>query len=202
MKNISGITILGATLLSKDEAEDLLSPHELDCFWLRDMDKYGNTYYAAQCAIFSMCPDGGLALVRPALNIKITDPSIHIGDTFDVGPYEFKIISSTIAWMHVHDLGPMKFHSKKSAFVDYEHSDTKVVVDKFFMRYCVGNTNSGNKFLTIRELIEKLKQFPEDAPVMVQYRDDGGCYQGADTEFELYQLPQSVDGIPEGTVLL
>lgn len=195
-----GIAILGATLLSKSEAENLLSPHELDCFWLRDMDKHGNAYYAANCSISSMCPDGGIALVRPALKIKIQDSTISIGDTFDVGPFEFKILSEDTAWMHIHNLGPMKFQSRKATFVNYEHSDVKCVVDNFYKRYC--GRNNAAKYLTVKELIEKLKQFPEDAPVMVQYRDDGGCYQGADTEFELYQLPQSVDGIPKGTVLL
>jgi hypothetical protein len=36
--------------------------------------------------------------------------------------------------------------------------------------------------MTVQELIDRLSQFPKDMKVVVQYRDDGGDYNGIDDE--------------------
>lgn len=38
--------------------------------------------------------------------------------------------------------------------------------------------------MTVKELIEALKQYDENADVVVQYRDDGGVYYGTDSDIE------------------
>lgn len=35
--------------------------------------------------------------------------------------------------------------------------------------------------MTVEELIEELKKYPKGMEVVVQYRDDGGDYEGYDT---------------------
>lgn len=35
--------------------------------------------------------------------------------------------------------------------------------------------------MTVEDLIEELKKYPKDMEVVIQYRDDGGCYYGYDT---------------------
>lgn len=40
--------------------------------------------------------------------------------------------------------------------------------------------------MTVAELIERLKEFPQDMEVAVQYRDDGGCYSGQDEDILLH----------------
>lgn len=40
--------------------------------------------------------------------------------------------------------------------------------------------------MTVQELIEELKKLPQDMPVVVQYRDDGGCYDGYDEDVRIY----------------
>lgn len=48
--------------------------------------------------------------------------------------------------------------------------------------------------MTIEELIGKLKEYPKDMEVVIQYRDDGGCYYGCDDELCF--------GIEEGKLIL
>lgn len=36
--------------------------------------------------------------------------------------------------------------------------------------------------MTVKELIEELKQYDENADVVVQYRDSGGAYLGTDSD--------------------
>lgn len=40
--------------------------------------------------------------------------------------------------------------------------------------------------MTVNELIEKLREFPDDMFVEINYRDDGGFYCGSDDEFCFY----------------
>lgn len=40
--------------------------------------------------------------------------------------------------------------------------------------------------MTVAELIERLKEMPQDMEVAVKYRDDGGCYSGEDEDILLY----------------
>lgn len=34
--------------------------------------------------------------------------------------------------------------------------------------------------MTVKELIERLQELPENAEVQIQYRDSGGIYEGTD----------------------
>lgn len=39
--------------------------------------------------------------------------------------------------------------------------------------------------MTVKELIEKLKELPEDSVVGIQHRDNGGFYPTFDLDFEI-----------------
>ena len=58
--------------------------------------------------------------------------------------------------------------------------------------------------MKVSELIEKLKEMPQDADVAVKYRDDGGSYYGCDYDIEPYVSDKQdcKDGVEIGTVLL
>lgn len=58
--------------------------------------------------------------------------------------------------------------------------------------------------MKVSELIEKLKEMPQDAKVAVKYRDDDGSYWGCDYDVEPFvnDIPQKREGVEIGTVLL
>lgn len=58
--------------------------------------------------------------------------------------------------------------------------------------------------MTVAELIEQLKQMPQNAQVAVKYRDDGGSYYGCDYDVEPFvnDIPKNKEGVEIGTVLL
>ena len=58
--------------------------------------------------------------------------------------------------------------------------------------------------MTVAELIEMLKEMPQDAKVAVKYRDDGGSYYGCDYDVEPFvnDIPEDKEGVEMGVVLL
>lgn len=57
------------------------------------------------------------------------------------------------------------------------------------------------KCTKVHELIQVLKEMPQDAEVAVKYRDDGGCYSGCDFDIvpDVNEWDRTVD---KGVVLL
>ena len=132
--------LLRATLLSKEEATSFLTQKEREYsawWWLRS--PY-DSYYA------TVVDSGGWAynfyyvtytirgIVRPALIINLESSDLKIGDIFEFGGKEFKILSPTIAWMHKDDIGRCAFRTdwKADNANDYESSDVKKFVDEWF----------------------------------------------------------------------
>lgn len=143
------IKIINATLLSVEEAVTLLTKQERtykNWWWLRSpglfsgiaayvLDGgYGNDY-GCNVSHSSGC-------VRPALNIDISNSDIKVGDTFEFGGKEFKVISDTLAWMHKDDIGTTAFRTdyRQPDANIYEVSDIKKFVDKWFAANCKENT--------------------------------------------------------------
>ena len=142
MKNVK---ILGATLLSKEEAETLLTQEEREYFesnggwWLRSpgddfyftcyvyIDGYVTSYYYTYRTDVS---------VRPALKIDISNSDIELGDTFTFGGKEFKILTPELAWMYNDDIGKCAFREDWEALNAnmYEASDVKKFVDAWFTK--------------------------------------------------------------------
>jgi len=141
------LEIVGATLLSIEEAEEYLTRVEraYDCWWwLCSPSRF------SYCATLVYCDgdiigygdsvhDGGIC-VRPALQIKNLESSnFEIGNTFQIDDYEFKIISDNLAWMYKQDIGHYAFNEDYEKGNDYETSDVKKVVDKWFKDLLIFN---------------------------------------------------------------
>lgn len=134
------LEITGATLLSVEEAKKYLTVEERiydNWWWLRSPG------YGADRALHIRC-DGSIFLdgdyvdttdvyVRPALQIKNLEFSnIKIGDIFELGGFEFKIISDNLAWMYKQDIGWYVFNKDIKKGNDYKTSNIKNFVDKWF----------------------------------------------------------------------
>lgn len=132
--------IQGATLLSIEEAERFLTKEERayrDWWWLRSPG--GSQYNAA-----TVLDDGSVRYfghavyndddcVRPALIINLKSSDLKIGDEFEFGGQEFRIISGSLAFC-LGDIGRGCFRKgwKASDANVYEASDVKKIVDKWF----------------------------------------------------------------------
>lgn len=137
----NGLKIIGATLLSLNEADQL--PSELrkyhNWWWLRNSSYI---YYRAACVDHrGYFIDGGYFVddysnvVRPALQIKKPNSSnLKIGDVFEFGGKTFKIISNNLAFC-LSDIGTCAFRRnwKAEDANDYEKSDVKKYVDEWFV---------------------------------------------------------------------
>ena len=136
---LRNLKIHGATLLSVEETENLLTREErkYHCWcWLRSPGTY--SLYAAD-----VCRDGDVdydghgvnvdgGCVRPALQISNLESSnLLIGDVFEVGDYKFRIISEDLAWMYEQDIGQHRFDEETNV---YEQSEIKQFVDDWFER--------------------------------------------------------------------
>jgi len=133
-------TITGATLLSTEEAGKHLSESERECgywWWLRSPG------YGINCAA-DIYPSGivnyygdlvytSYGYVRPTLKISnLKSANLKIGDTFEINGYEFKVISSKLAWLHKQDIGFCAFNKSVGDGIDYNTSYIKRVVDNWF----------------------------------------------------------------------
>ena len=125
----------GATLLSADEAETLLTPEERVYsrnWWLRTPGY--NSYYACYVSYIGNVVINGLNVIfndygiRPVL--KITNlGDLKIGDMFEIDKWKFKIISPKLAWLYKQDIRTDSFDEKTN---DYEKSHAKKVVDSWY----------------------------------------------------------------------
>lgn len=117
------IEIIGATLLSIEDLDYLSLEDELcfaDSWWLRSPS------YDSDVAIYFYYrdddfPDYGNSkvdrchCVRPALKIKnIESSNMSVGDVFELGGYEFKIVSENLAWMYKQCIGSSSFNRSRS----------------------------------------------------------------------------------------
>lgn len=140
--NLKQPKILGATLLSKEEAKTLLTQQERaykSLWWLRSPGScsssscivYGNGLVGSYCNTGS--PD---YIVRPALKINISNSDIKVGDAFIFGDKKFKVISETLAWMCDDDIGTCPFRKdwKAEDANIYEASDIKEFIETWFKK--------------------------------------------------------------------
>ena len=130
------IEITGATLLTVDEAEQLLTKKDRACgswWWLRspgdyqdyavDVDEDGFVYACGGIV------NGYGVGVRPALRIdNLESTNLKIGDEFYIGEQQFKIISYYLALCNS-IVGYTRFDAKSN---DYETSEIKAYVDSRF----------------------------------------------------------------------
>ena len=135
---LRNLKIHGATLLSVEEAENLLTEEERRYrvwWWLRSpgydssdaayVNFYGDVFYDGDCVDYDdYC-------VRPALKISNLESSNLIGDVFEVGDWKFKVISKNLAWLYEQDIGKHIFDAKTNV---YEQSEIKQFVDDWFER--------------------------------------------------------------------
>lgn len=134
--------IEGATLLSVNEAETLLTKEERkhsNWWWLRSPGIY-QTYAAYVTYDGSVISFGYYVYtdnfcVRPALRINIENSDFKIGDIFIFGNKRFKIISDDLA-LCTDDIGNFCFRKNYEAedANDYDKSDAKKIVDQWFAR--------------------------------------------------------------------
>ena len=129
--------------MSKEEATSFLTQKEREYsawWWLRSpsdsryasfVDFAGWAYYYYCCCDVN---DTDRGFVRPALIINLESSDLEVGDIFEFGGKEFKILSPTIAWMHKDDIGRCTFRKDWEAdnANDYEASDVKKFVDEWF----------------------------------------------------------------------
>ena len=124
-----------ATLLYHGEATSLLTQKERAHkvgWWLRspgDDKKYAGYVYSdgkvTEYGIDVRC----FYAIRPALTI-VNIGNFLIGDVFEIGKWEFKIISPNLAWLHKQDIGSNPFGNTS----DYETSDVKQIVDEWYYK--------------------------------------------------------------------
>ena len=128
------LEITGATLLSIEEVEKYLTESEReysDFWWVRSPSCNS---YCAQSVVDRHC-------VRPALQISnLKSSNFKIGDTFEIGDYKFKVISDNLAWMYKQDIGHYAFNEDFKNGNDYETSDVKKFVDKWFKLLMFNNS--------------------------------------------------------------
>ncbi len=132
------LEITGATLLSVDEAKNLLTIEDRYCiswWWLRSSDDYQN--YAA-----TVTNDGSIYTygyyvykdrggIRPALQIENLESSnLKIGDKFYFGNECFKIISDHLALCD--SIVDYMYFDESSN--DYERSEIKAYIDDWFSK--------------------------------------------------------------------
>ena len=130
----SDIAFNGATLLSLDEAEDFLTEDERMyslCWWLRTPGSYSYyTCYVSSNGYVRYYGDGvsyNNNGIRPALKISNLG-DFKVGEMFNIGSYQFKIISPNLAWLYKQDIGKTVFGTTN----DYEKSHAKKVIDSWY----------------------------------------------------------------------
>ena len=127
-------TFTGATLLSANEAITLLTKEERKYkypWWLRTPSYSSDPGYFVHYN-GHVHRDGDYVNnyngIRPALVISNLG-GFKVGDIFSIGEYKFKIISPTLAWMYLQDIGKDYFDDKSN---DYETSHVKQIIDAWF----------------------------------------------------------------------
>ena len=133
------LKITRATLLSIEESENLLIEEELKYhwwWWLRSPGRFSicaaSVSYVGVVRCNGSYVDYDNICVRPALQISnLKSSDLQIGDTFEVGDYNFRVISENLAWMYEQDIGSHRFDEKTNV---YEQSEIKQFVDDWFER--------------------------------------------------------------------
>lgn len=158
------LDILGATLLTVDEAKQLsgkLRAYD-NKWWLKspgfDFDFAAIVNYGGFVDSIGNNVSSDNDIVRPALIISNLESSdLKIGDTFEFGGKQFEIISDNRA-LCVGDIGYSVFRENQEASDanDYEKSDVKKYVDDWF------NQHKGEEIKT-----ESKKKVEEDLELKV-----------------------------------
>lgn len=135
----TNIEVLGATLLSAMEAATLLTKEEREYAHYWWLSTPGNDDY---CVCF--VDYDGLVMangyhahfygdVRPALIINLDSSELKVGDVFQFGNRDFKILTPSLAWMYKDDIGRQPFRKDWGfAATDYKTSDIKKFIDEWF----------------------------------------------------------------------
>ena len=130
------LNIVGATLLSTEEAETLLSREERkyeDWWRLRspgtDSSHAAGVDYLGSVNYFGLDVYRNDVAVRPALQIKdLRSSNLKVGDRFEFGGKLFRIISDELAFCE-EDIGYHRFDAETNV---YEQSEIKKFVDAWF----------------------------------------------------------------------
>lgn len=132
------LDIQEVTLLSREEAENFLTPEQRSIgarWWLRSAHESLSDYAG------EICRDGRLYYdyvsnsngVVPALRISnLASNNLKIGDILEVGGKLWKVISEDLAWCD-HNVGRTVFREdyEASDANDYEKSDVKKWLDQW-----------------------------------------------------------------------
>ena len=132
-KTIRGITFTGATLLSDDDM-CYLSREDREYYvewWLRTKGEWSDA--ARYVFVDGTVSYVGIDIkrhsaIRPALIISNLG-GFKVGDIFNIGNYEFKIIHPFLAWMHKQDIGTDIFDESSN---DYESSYIENIVGSWY----------------------------------------------------------------------
>ena len=168
----SDLDVLEATLLTKEEAEQLPKRlKEYDAWWwLKSPSRYSDS--AIYVSASGGMSDGGVwyvGKVRPALKISNLESSgLKVGDKFEFGGQEFEIISDDKAFC-LNDIGECAF--RRDLRVNYyENSNIKDFVDEWFERSKKESNNedkekeidSENEIKEIKEELDRLSRELEE----------------------------------------
>lgn len=161
----SDLDILGATLLTKEEAEQL--PERLkkydDWWWLKSPSRYsdGAMYVSTSCCI-SYKGVLSVGKVRPVLVISSLESSgLKIGDTFNFRDKKFEIISNDKAFC-LGDIGHCAFR-QGLGFNVYEKSSIKRYVDEWFKESIKESNNEDKeKEIDKENEIKKIEKIKEE----------------------------------------
>ena len=144
--------IEGITLLSADEAENLLTKEQRKCkynnkpcwWWLRSPGRHQNfaayVNYDGSVYYYGSCVNYDSDCVRPALilsNLKSSNlksiEELGVGEHFEFGGYTFTVISNKLALCDeaIAEMAFRKDYEAKDANV-YEKSDVKKFLDNWF----------------------------------------------------------------------
>ena len=130
------LEITGATLLTVDEANELVTVEDRACgswWWLRSpgVDRLLSACVYSDGSVYAdgYTVDYGSGGVRPALKIEnLALSNLKIGDTFCFGGKLFKLISDRLALCET-IIGISRFDKSSN---DYAHSEIKSYVDHWF----------------------------------------------------------------------
>lgn len=172
----SDLNILGATLLTTDEAQQL--PFKLRKYslywWLKSPGCCSNCAAAVGTSgiIYNTGVTVGIVnnVVRPTLIIRNLEFSnLCIGDIFEFGGKQFEIISHDRAFC-LTDIGKCAFRGDKIApdANDYEKSDVKEYINDWFKKNINESNSEDREKEEIKEIKEKIDKLSKEIEKIYQ----------------------------------
>lgn len=134
---VSGIKIRGATLLSEYDLSlypnCIKRSYDLGSWWLQSVNRNNIVVYVNNVGDVKYMAANRSAYIRPALRIKLPKDGLNIGDAFKIGPYEFRIITPYLAWLHDQNIGIGCFKRNSAGKkVSYLNSDVRKRVNAWY----------------------------------------------------------------------